>query len=104
MGINLLSGPFFRITPELACRFSSSDIWKPEDMDRFIGEVGLDLDWGCMNGLETSPAIGLVYEAPLRVRDFEGEANDTLLIPDISDGVRGVFVTERDRRLGVLGV
>ena len=57
-----------------------------------------------MKGLDTSPVIGLVYSAPRRVRPLVGDASDTLLIPEISDGVRGVLVTERERRLGVLGV
>lgn len=65
---------------------------------RFIGDDGLER--GCeMKGFELS-----VIDFDLCKRDGREEASEILFIPDNTDGVKGVFASDRARcRDGVLG-
>lgn len=73
----------------------------------FTGEDARDLDWEKINGLVMSNAFveGLDFKgAPGREERLVGEAKETLFIDKSTEGVKGVFASERARaREGVLG-
>lgn len=85
----------------------SSDKGMPlPEMTRLIGDTGRERDCvGARNGFVRSkgPVDDLDFPVP---RFFDGEVEiDTPFIPDISEGVSGVFVSERALFLvGVFGV
>lgn len=74
---------------------------------RFTGDDGRDLEEEEEKGLVVFNALveGLDFKAaPGREERLVGEANETLLIDDSNEGVKGVFASERARpREGVLG-
>ena len=79
----------------------------PPPAINFTGDDARDLDWEEIKGLIMSTAFveGLdLKTAPGREERLVGEAKETLFIDDRSEGVKGVFASERARaREGVLG-
>ncbi len=90
--------PPFLITPDAACRCKSAAL------GNLTGDPGLEREEPAadMKGFDISngPVVDLVF-----VRLFDGEdASETPLTPATTDGVSGVFASERVRlRLGVFG-